>query len=168
MEADKTMSVLLHVDPADDPTVLDLTTLYIRFDDSAKQFTLEHCECVVRVNLRANQNQTFITELPVEIVSKNYGEVRVRFPQRGIYQISVIGNPREQKIATPPTPSFTPFYVSYDIRVARESGEAPTLSLRLLYVYQLTIHHVLHVGIFIIGMIVALILIYTDKPKKEV
>lgn len=108
---DKTITVILHVDPDDSPTPGQQAFLYFDFGDTTNRFKLENCLCTVLVS---EENKIIYQQSLVEKTSKTpsiWGaSLPFVFPRRDVYKISLSGKPSIQN-------AFQPFSLSWNFRV---------------------------------------------------
>lgn len=100
LEADNTVGAVLHISPTDDPSAGQVSYFFFDFKDKEGNFTLTTCDC-----------RLVITRGGQELYSQPLTDKpSFTFPTTDVYQIQVIGHPRESE-------SFAPFTLHYDVRV---------------------------------------------------
>ena len=108
---DGDMTVTLHVDPNDDPIPTKQANLYFLFDDKTKKFVLANCKCIVTVLEQGNQlYQKQLAADTSKIPSIWGARAPFIFPNRDVYQISLIGEPKTKN-------AFQPFSLQWNFRV---------------------------------------------------
>jgi len=109
-ETDGSISVTLHVEPNDNPQPDKKANLYFLFEDTAKKFELNKCNCIVTVNEQGKQIfQKRLTELKSRHFSIWGTYIPFIFPHNDVYHIALTGKPLTNNI-------FSPFSVSWDFR----------------------------------------------------
>lgn len=91
---DKTITVILHVDPNDDPIPDQPATLYFDFGDTTNRFKLENCSCIVTVKEQGKevyQHQLVPTKNTAQSIWGT--SMPYTFPKRDVYQILLTGKP---------------------------------------------------------------------------
>jgi hypothetical protein len=108
---DKNVSVLLHIDPDDDPIPEEPTQIHFDIEDATNQFAPKNCDCTVVVS---ESGKTLfsgsIQALPSDAASIYNGSISFTFPKRDVYQVKIDGKPINGA-------TFEPFTVSWDVRV---------------------------------------------------
>jgi hypothetical protein len=147
---DRNIGAVLHIDPEDDPIVKQQAGFFFEFKDRDNKFKPQNCDCTFKV-LQANKE---IYSTPLfgnnDKPSLDNASVFYTFPEKNVYKIQVIGKPTDN--------SFTPFTLSYDIRVEREAGQSTSSSQNWF------VSHILH---FIVGGIIVMFIIISFSGKKK-
>lgn len=133
-ESDGPISILLHVDPNDDPIAGPPTPLHFLIKDSSNTFSVESCNCQIlignytdRESLAQNAHVFALTENAREHSGSRVYSIEHTFPKKGIYSIIVQGAPKAGV-------AFTPFKVQFNLRVGRADTHVDTpLTLYLAY-----------------------------------
>lgn len=90
----------IHISPDDSPIANEQSYIHIQLNDVSGNFSIEKCNCSVKV-FKEDQ----------EIFSLPFSEiVDVTFPEKGIYNIEIAGNPIHGS-------SFESFKFTYEARV---------------------------------------------------
>jgi hypothetical protein len=105
LETSGSIGGVIHIDPDDDPIVGLPSTLMFELKDKENKFELQQCDCSVKIF----KNDELIHQ---ELLSSN--SLPFIFPEKNIYRIEVSGNPKNQE--------FSPFHLSYSVRVSREDS----------------------------------------------
>ncbi len=108
LKTDGTISVVLHVDPNDDPVPGENANLYFSIKDTTGKFTLKECNCTVVIS----ESGKVVFSSPVTNTGGSASLV-YSFPKRDVYTIQLTGFPLN-------TNQFDPFTVSYIFRVEKE------------------------------------------------
>jgi hypothetical protein len=112
---DGNITIVLHVDPNDQPIPGQLAHLYFlfNFNDTTKKFSLRDCNCIVTVVEQGNQKQIEQQKL----LEKNNphltiwgANMPIVFPARDVYFITIKGSPIKPN-------DFKPFYLTWFFRV---------------------------------------------------
>jgi hypothetical protein len=121
------MSIMIHVDPNDEPIAGPPTKLHFLIKDSADAFTVDTCDCTIRIgsytdreSLAKNARVYALTEDIREKSGSSVYAIDHTFPKKGIYSIVVQGTPKEGA-------TFAPFKIQFNLRVARVSERVDTL-----------------------------------------
>jgi hypothetical protein len=115
---DGDMTVTMHVDPDDDPTPGQQANIYFLFDDVTKRFSLEKCNCMIKISQEGKQI------FKGNLVEKHYAHPSIWgthmpyvFPQSDVYHIVLVGKPNT-------IGAFQSFTLSWDFRVDPDGGDA--------------------------------------------
>lgn len=111
LKTDNTIGAILHVNPEDDPIAGEPTQFFFALKDTTNKFSTDNCNCTVRIT----QNGKTLED-GQGTIDPDYDQALLftyTFTKKGMYQIAVIGKPEHE-------PTFQPFQLTYDIRVARE------------------------------------------------
>jgi hypothetical protein len=107
----ETVSVLLHMEPGDDPFAGEPGQLFFYFNDSANKFQVSQCQCRVKIS----EGDKVLYDEPLTGEAKAYGEqvrlVNFTFPRRDIYKVDLTVKEKD----------YAPFALSWDVRIDRES-----------------------------------------------
>jgi hypothetical protein len=110
-KTDGTITVVLHVDPNDDPIPGEQAHLYFLFKDTDKKFQLSSCNCIVTVSEDGKEIlHKQLTETRDNKASIWGANIPFTFPDRNVYQITLSGN-------SIPQDSFQSFKLSWYFRV---------------------------------------------------
>ncbi|HSI21372.1 MAG TPA: hypothetical protein VLA04_06845 [Verrucomicrobiae bacterium] len=113
LATDRTIGAVLHINPSDDPIAGEESGFYFEFQDTDNKFSFAHCQCTAVVR----HNNTELASRELTQASSTSGTFSYALPERGAYEIVVIGIPQEPGY-------FQPFSLSYAVRVGR--GERTT------------------------------------------
>jgi peptidoglycan/LPS O-acetylase OafA/YrhL len=129
LESNNTVGAVLHIDPDDDPIIGSPANFYFEFKDKQDKFSITNCDCIFTITEEGKE--IYSQQLMSSGLSENstIANAAFTFMQRNVYLIKVLGKPRSPE-------SFSPFVLSYDIRVARdpetrsssETSQTPILS----------------------------------------
>ena len=108
---DNDITVVLHVDPEDDPAAGQPTTLGFIFSDITNRFKLADCVCVLSITERGQELYYSALTPPKNPKLSIYGDtLAFTFPRRDTYYIALSG--------LPDTPgNFQPFNLHWNFRV---------------------------------------------------
>jgi hypothetical protein len=129
IKTDHGITVLLHVDPSDEPFSGTTTRMYLVFTNK-DQIDPDQCDCIAYIapyskldNIK-EEGTHFNFSTQTERVMGSYSISHV-FPRHDVYAVVLEGSPKEGA-------SFEPFRIVYDLRVARgeevASASAPIKS----------------------------------------
>lgn len=110
------ISVLIHINPDDDPVAGQPSELLFLTSDKDKKFNAEHCNCQASVSY----NNEILFSSPLIKANSSYRgifapAIPYTFPHKGIFTVTLTGEPK--------TPNdFQPFAISYDIRVEKDAS----------------------------------------------
>lgn len=150
LKSDGTIGAVIHIDPEDDPIIGEPASFFFEFKDTAGKFKPSECICLVTIlkddqELFSEQLESSSQEPSLTSASFSY-----TFPEKGVYQIKVIGNSVNAG-------SFDPFKLTYDLRVDRVSGAATEQSF-----VEKNIHFFLLGGI----LVIFLAIFFSKRIKK--
>lgn len=119
LKADGNIGAVIHVTPDDDPIVGEKADFFFEIKDKDKKFRPEACDCTVTI--AKNGNKVFSRPLFTSTNQVNFDTpvFQYTFPERAIYTILLIGQPKTAN-------AFQPFRIQYDIRADRVSESAST------------------------------------------
>ena len=124
---DGKISGLLHVDPDDIARAGRVNTLHIYFNDLDERFTMEGCDCRIKVK----QNREVILNAPLGTSETKTGTTKVFLPQDNFsYEVIASGTPKTAGF-------FQPFKLKFDIDVGKPplqpqaAEDGPNLLVRL-------------------------------------
>ncbi len=134
------VGAVLHIDPDDDPIAKENSSFSLEFKNANEKFIAQECNCFISITEIGDPQSH-----PIIIDQKNIGYIRKNilifkytFPKKGVYRIKI-----------------TPFNLTYDIRVERESiaeeTKAPSHSL----------HYILFGG----AILATVVVVIRDKSK---
>lgn len=153
LQTDGTIGAVMHIDPNDAPVTGSLSTFIFEFKDQANKFTLSDCTCTVSVI--EDKTQALPEKETVYTTSLTTRPLfTYTFIDSAVYMIEIQGKSM--------TNSFTPFTLTYPIRVEQGTltTTASTLTGTILY-------HIIHYGIFILGFVVLSWLVLREKRKSS-
>lgn len=120
-----TIGALLHIEPGDSALAGQPATLIFHFVDTEKKFLPAQCECEVSVT---NTDGKKIFSAVLDSNDTSAGDdtrlTTFTFPKVGIYKVAVVGAPLTSKNSAATAATFSPFTISYDIRVEQEGSAA--------------------------------------------
>lgn len=155
LRTDGTIGAVMHIDPDDDPIAGEQSAFFFELKDTSGKFTPADCTCTVQFL----ENGAVLSEQPLfqntTTPSLTNASVVFTFPKRDVYTIRLIGKPLTKG-------DFTPFTLSYDIRVAREAGTKPERNT--LTWLSTNLFHVL--GAIIIGIFFVFLLLTQYKRQS--
>lgn len=114
LKTDSSVGAVLHINPEDDPIIGQNASFFFEFKDTQNKFKPEDCECtfsIIQGNKEIHSQPLFQNNSKPSLTN---AAAFYTFPEKGVYQIKVIGRPTK-------TNAFEPFTLTYDIRVARET-----------------------------------------------
>ena len=111
LKVDGHMSVLLHVNPDDNPVAGQQTTYFLYFNDDTGTFAASKCICTVTIQ---SQNQTIAAQ-PVNAIDATDTENSFTFPEPAVYTMRVDGKPKQAG-------AFQSFGVSFTVRATGASA----------------------------------------------
>lgn len=115
LKTDGSISVLLHINPDDDPIAGQLSELLFLTQDKEKRFNTENCDCYASVSYN---NETMFTSPLFKANSSYRGifapAIPYTFPQKGIYTVRLTGEPKNIS-------GFQSFSISYDVRIEKDA-----------------------------------------------
>lgn len=118
---DKTITVILHVDPNDSPVPEENATLYFDIGDATKRFKLTNCDCILTITEGGKQlYQSAIKEQKDKNFSIWGSNVPFIFPQRDVYHIMLSGKPLSGS-------TFQSFTVAWYFRVDQYPPVSPVI-----------------------------------------
>lgn len=108
---DKNISVIMHIEPEDNPTPLEESTFHFDVENSNQEFKLANCDC--NVIIKEAGRRIFSAKL-IGALDKSTsiynGSIQFVFPKEDTYQIELIGRPISGK-------AFQPFSLSWNVTV---------------------------------------------------
>ncbi len=116
LKRDDSIGAVIHVDPDDDPIAGQPSSLYFELKDTSGEFSPQSCECVVRIKKAGEVLSTFPLYQSTTTTDLNHAAATYTFPEKGVYTIELSGTPLENGM-------FSPFTLSYDMRVQRMSTQ---------------------------------------------
>lgn len=153
LKSDGSIGAVVHITPDDDPIIGQVAEFYFEFKDKLGKFTPKDCLC--RIVIAENGQEIYSQDL-VDASNKNQTTLgfTYTFQEKGVYQIKVSGNSVNAV-------SFSPFNLSYLIRVSRENPQKPASNFLLNNIHFFIIAGI--VAVFL-GMIV---LQNQNKPNTK-
>ena len=106
--------ILLHTEPDDNPFVGEQAQMFFAFTTGETQFHFDTCICSLRIELKDKQVSGGELKPADESYGTNVGYYDFVFPQKGVYEITLVGSPKNPL-------DFHEFEVSYDLRVDRDN-----------------------------------------------
>ncbi len=114
---DKKMTVILHVDPDDQPVASQPAKVNFIYQDQLGKFNNQKCDC--RVTIYEHGKQLFSGLATADKSSNVYGgSLPYTFKKPDVYAIGLSGTPKESG-------DFEPFKVSWNIRVEANLAASP-------------------------------------------
>ena len=150
------MRVLLHMEPQDSPVIGEPARLFLAFSDDKGIFDITACDCELMIT---SKNKTVFEEsLQIgdsELYGSNTGTAEFTFPKRGLYTVSVKADSKDG--------AFSPFALSYAVRIERENLEeepvSPTSPARAIHVSPSYV-------IYVLGLLAFSAILYAGFKKK--
>lgn len=132
LKTDGSLSVLIHINPDDDPIAGQPSELLFLTSDKEKKFNTENCNCKASVAY----NDAVLFSSPLIKAGSSYRgifapAIPYTFPHKGIFTVTLTGVPK-----TPGT--FQEFSISYDIRIEKDAT-TPKNTDRSLWDYVVTV-----------------------------
>jgi hypothetical protein len=154
LKTDGPIGAVLHVDPEDDPIAGQPAYFYFEFVDRSGQFQPSQCDCtaVVRRGAEEIYRQPLFSGTETNLTSPSFS---FTFPERGIYQVGVTGQPSGGN-------TFSAFNLDFDVRVARDDALASPGS------WPLALHHTVFLVaglIFLVAIAIDLYLRHKHHPR---
>ncbi len=150
------VGAVLHVSPEDDPIVGEQSGFFFEFKDKEGKFKPGNCTCTVII---LEDGKEVYTQLLFENnpnPSLSDASFSYTFPEKNIYQLKVVGRPKSQ-------PSFAPFTLVYDIRVARESEPSTSLQKTKFSLGSFLSGHIPHTIIAVVTLILVWYFLFKKK-----
>lgn len=120
LESSGNIGGVIHIDPDDDPFFGVPSKIFIDIKDSQGKFEPDLCLCDIVITKAGEE----IFNEPVKVTqdgSQIFVQQQFTFPERNIYEISLVGVSYDQS-------KFKDFKLSYEFRVTREPGSQVTNS----------------------------------------
>lgn len=114
LKSDGSISVLLHINPDDDPVAGQPSELLFLISDKNKKFKAEECDC--KATVIDNNEMVFSSSLFKGKTSYRgifAPAIPYTFPRKGMYTVKLVGKPKN-------TDGFQSFSLSYDIRIDKD------------------------------------------------
>jgi hypothetical protein len=111
LETGGSVGAVLHIDPGDDPAAGEPAYFFLELKDTQKRFRPQDCECsvsILRAGTEIHKQGLYDNGQPDK---PNEASFSFTFPEPDVYAVKVSGKPVGN--------SFTPFTLTYDIRVSR-------------------------------------------------
>ncbi len=130
LKSESSISVLIHINPDDDPVAGQPSEILFLINDKDKHFQAENCNCTASVI----ENGETLFSSPVFKGKTSYKgifapAIPYTFPHKGVYTVILTGKPKNQG-------DFQSFSISYDIRIEKDaSTPAKPLSKNTLYYF---------------------------------
>lgn len=112
LKSNGTVGAVMHVTPDDDPIAGQESSFYFEFKDTEGKFKPTLCECTVRIKKAGREIYTqplFSANTDPSLSNTSFSYT---FPEKNIYTLTIEGKPTIVN-------GFTPFTLSYDLRVDR-------------------------------------------------
>jgi len=164
LKIDGTIGGVIHINPDDDPIVGEAANIYFDIQDTINKFKGTNCDCTLIIK-DASTGKTVDQRKKLDSISndKTIGFIYT-FKQKGIYTLILHGE------GVPET-AFSPFNLSYDIRVEREpSNSISTASVEAGTSKEkdfLSTHYLHLVGVGIVVLYTVYLLIKDSREKKH-
>lgn len=149
LKTDGNIGAVVHIDPEDDPVVGQETTIYFDIKDKDGKFSSENCLCIFKVT--KNGQDVFMQTIQGTTAQYN-------FPEKDIYVLELKGTPKFEG-------AFSPFTLTYDIRVERTNDTDLDESQENNSWF--TVAHIPHISLIVFVIIVCGLVIYSEKRKKH-
>lgn len=155
LKTDGTISVLLHINPDDDPAANQPSELLFLITDASQKFNPDNCNC--QATVLDNDQAIFSSSL---FTSKSsYGSIFApaipyTFLHKGIYTVQLTGTPKNPN-------EFQSFSFSYIIRIERDeplNSKSPALN----------IVYILIAGCVLAGIVYIIKLFVTNKNQIDI
>ncbi len=141
IKTDHGITVLLHVDPSDEPLSGTTTRMYLAFSSKTVVFKPGDCNCFIYVAPYEKLDTIKEEGVRIDVASMekilSSSSFTYTFPRHDIYAVVLEGSPKENA-------TFEPFRIVYDLRVAR--GEEIVTEKRKTSVQSVVIHPYVHIG----------------------
>lgn len=112
LKTDGTIGAVLHIDPNDEPVAGLPSSFFLEFKDTDGKFSSQNCDCHATIY----ESGKLIYSQPI-FQNSDEGGFSYTFPQKDVYIVTVNGKPKDGT-------GFTPFTLTYDIRVAKDGNVA--------------------------------------------
>lgn len=142
--------MILHVDPDDNPTPNQPTTFYLEFNDPSKTFSLNGCECEVKIN-KGNE-AIFRKTLDQKETQATFVST---LPEKGEYTVTVSGKPK-------PSGNFAPFELKHSLVVSRDP-----VANKNSWAQNPIVAHGLHLGLTVVAFLVFFALDARERKRKK-
>jgi hypothetical protein len=152
LKTDGSIGAVLHINPNDEPTANQPSTLVFEFKDKRNNFSSKECNCLV--SILANGKTVYSQPLFQDTQTKDtYAAITYIFPESNIYTVQITGKSLSGT-------SFQPFHLSWDIRVAAATNTENTTQTNTLSFSPFFI-------LFTIVLIGGIILFVRNKATKS-
>ncbi len=110
------IGIVLHIDPEDAPVSLAPSRIYLEFKNTNGSFSLSECSCSLTVY--PSSDRSLSARIPLTPSDENTAMANAvyTFPEAGVYSLRLEGAPVSG-------PQFSPFDLTFDIRVGEGSGD---------------------------------------------
>lgn len=152
---DGSIGAVVHISPDDDPIVGENADFFFEFKDKDNRFLPQNCDCRYEIK---NGDQViasgdlFASATNPSLENASFSLV---FPERGIYNISITGTPKNSD-------EFNQFQLTDSIRIERTTQSNSNTQNDNFF-----ISHYLHFFVFGTGIGIFLILLYFKIGKKS-
>ena len=158
-QADGAITVILHVNPNDDPIIGQPATLLFDVSDDDNRFQAANCDCDIIVSENGKQ---LVNDSPQQ-VDKSHSifdfQVPFVFPQPAIYHIVMTGAPKNPG-------SFQKFSLAWDFRADRQGPNAAVAQTGANNLKFTPVEYIAIGGSLLIGAIGA-VTGYLDERKSK-
>lgn len=116
LETNGSVGAVIHISPDDDPTAGEQSDFFFEFKDKENKFKPQDCNCTITIyqsGKEIHSQPLFQNNTNPTLTSTS---VSYTFPQKDVYILKITGKPLQAS-------KFTPFTLTYDIRVAKETTQ---------------------------------------------
>jgi len=117
LKSDGSIGAIIHINPEDNPIVGEPATFFFEFKDKENKFQPSGCDC--RATIVKSGEELFSENLFANTGTANLNTpvFSFTFPEKGIYQVRITGNPINGG-------NFQPFTLTYDFRIERTGASS--------------------------------------------
>lgn len=135
---------ILHMNPEDDPIIGQQARLFFEFKDRNGKFDPKNCSCTFAIV--ENGKEIYSQDLFQNSTNPSLDNASIvyTFPEKNVYTIKVSGKPYSNN-------SFSPFTLSWEIRVTREASQSNTQNSGTKTMLLIGIASI--ISIFVVGII---------------
>ena len=157
LASDRNIGAVLHVDPNDQPIAGSQTSFFFEFKDKQNKFKAENCDCTFAID--ENGKNIYSQPLFQDNTSPNVTSASMfyTFPQRDVYQVTIVGKPLTAN-------AFQPFTLTWTFRVDQDAHARTEIAQNARFFS--TFISIVFIGALFIGLIIYGI-INTRKNKKQ-
>lgn len=120
LQSSGSVGAVMHISPDDAPVAGVRSDFFFEFKDKKDKFDPKICNCTVSI-IEADKpifsSGLFSTNSSPSLDNASFS---FTFPRRDVYEVRITGEPRDGK-------TFTPFTLTYDIRVEKEAEDASSV-----------------------------------------